>query len=99
MSRPYTESEVREKFIDYLDQTAKYWLSLPDKTCSERVYGALFSALVALDGGSAELPAFIVAPDPNSGDRAYYERRGENWYPDDIDISGMLHELFARRSA
>jgi hypothetical protein len=102
MPKLLTEKEVRLKFLQHLKMTAEYWAGLEGKTPLEKVEGAIFSVLVALDGESAELPAFIVAPNPHESDKSFYKDRGENWFPENHDskiicnISGSLHDTFRK---
>lgn len=102
MSRPYTEAEVRERFLDHVRAVSKYWADIPFKTAQERCDGVAFSIMVMLDGETFGLPGFTVSPRPHDDDRKFHEERGENWYPgplpDDIcDIGGALHEYFYKR--
>jgi hypothetical protein len=102
--RELTETEVRDKFLEYCNTSIKYWENLPNKSLHERMKGAVFSILVAIDGESASLPAFILAPFPHSDDREFRELNNENWYPEnseefiDCDIAGALHEYFSRQN-
>lgn len=101
-SRQLTEKEVREKFLRYLIDIAIYWDKVEGKTSLEKINGAIFSTLAALDGESADLPAFIVAPYPNPTDKEYCKGNDENWYPENndtkviCDIGGSLHDNFNR---
>jgi hypothetical protein len=62
--------------------------------------GLAFSILVMLDGGSAMLPGFVVAPLPDPSDKDYHIMKGENYFPENHDaaekikgdIAGALHE-------
>lgn len=102
MERPreYTEEEVREKFLNLVWSYVRYWEKQPDLTCRERLEGLAFGMLVILDGESASMPSFIVAPLPHPDDKAFHKDNGDNWYPENhttqvtCDISGCLHELF-----
>ena len=97
--RPLTKEEVRDKFLNHLKCTAKYWAGLEDRTILEKIEGAIFSTLVVFDGES-DLPSFIVAPLPNEADKKYYEEREENWFPEnhnskvECNIAGDLHHTF-----
>ena len=103
--REFTESEIRDKFLAHVWQTINYWDALPNRTNRNKMEGLAFSILSSLDGSSAALPKFIVAPDPHPDDREFLRGEDENWYPENhaapvkCDISGCLHELFykARR--
>jgi hypothetical protein len=105
MSRELTADEVQRAFLDHVWRLISYWasehgsnvdLGLPAR---ERLSGFAHSLLVAIDGASANLPAFILAPEPHPDDRQYCIDEGENWWPENrdvelnADISGGLHEL------
>lgn len=99
-SREYTTDEIRQQFLEQVWTIISYWHNLPAKTCRERIEGLAFSMLVILDGESAGLPAFIVAPVPHPNDKAFCISEDENFYPENHDanvkgdITGPLHELF-----
>lgn len=105
MSREYTTEEIREQFLDHIRAMVNYWDSIPKETTKEKLDGLAFSILAALDGSSAGLPGFIVAPLPHQDDKQYNIENDENYYPenDEIenqikgDIAGLLHELFYKR--
>jgi len=101
----YTEDEVRQAFLEHVWQTIDYWDGAYDQkvaqyACREKLEGLAFSLLVMLDGCSADLPGFIVAPCPHPDDKAYLQGEGENWYPENhdtdiaCDIGGGLHDIF-----
>lgn len=99
MSREYTTDEIREKFLRHVWNLIEYW-EKEDRPGStrERLEGLAHSILATLDGASAELPSFIIAPSPHESDKAYHKKEGENWYPENKasvngDIGGALHEL------
>ena len=94
MTRPYTEDEVRDQFISYIHILIRYWNDVDKPTCYEKMAGLAFSILSTLDGESVELPGFKVIPDPHPDDEGFHRLEGENWYPDDVDIGGSLHERF-----
>jgi len=99
--RAYTEEEVRDLFLEVVQSYVKEWSSdspaMRSKTTEERISGAVFSLLVILDGESIDLPGFSVTPLPHPGDEEYHRKRGEKWFPFNIDIAGELHDLWARR--
>jgi len=101
----YTEDEVRQAFLEHVWQTIDYWDGAYDQkvaqyACREKLEGLAFSLLAMLDGCSADLPGFIVAPCPHPDDKAYLQGEGENWYPENhdtdiaCDIGGGLHDIF-----
>lgn len=105
MCREYTTEEVREKVLNHIWALIEYWDggNLPhSKTRRERLEGFAHSLLAMLDGSSAELPGFIIAPCPHEDDREWRKARGENWYPENdaekpnSDIGGGLHSLLFR---
>lgn len=95
-TQPYTEDEIREKFLRHIRALIQYWTTTKldqDDTTEHRVHGIAFSILAMLDGAAIDLPAFQVMPAPHEDDKAFHISMGESWYPDDVDISGALHEL------
>jgi hypothetical protein len=104
-SKPHELSvdEVRNNFLDHVRGIVEYWNdeSRVKSSTKERLEGVAFSILVALDGGSAGLPGFVVAPSPHPDDKDYCKMEGENWYPKapvvKCDIAGCLHELFYKK--
>ena len=103
MSRAYTEEEIREQFLEMVRADINFWKNakinanefdnaFPNESDLERrLNGLAFSILVILDGESM-IPGFKVIPDPHSDDKQYCIDNNEDWYPDDVDISGCLHE-------
>lgn len=104
MSREYTTDEVRSKFLEHIRLMIDYWDNLPEKSPKEKLEGLAFSICVTLDGGSANLPGFIVSPVSSKEDVVFYKGNGENYYPLDdkthsklkCDIAGVLHEMLYR---
>jgi hypothetical protein len=98
--RELTETEVRDNFLELCYGYIRFWEELPEKSLHERMAGVVFSILVMLDGESADLPSFIVAPFPHPDDKEYNRLHGENWYPQNLEqnincnIAGGLHEYF-----
>jgi hypothetical protein len=96
-----TEEQVRDRFVNHL------WDIITDikneeraKTIDDKLELAFFSFCVTIDGESASLPSFILAPDPHPDDKEFNNKRGEDWFPENknlevnADISGSLHERF-----
>lgn len=102
MSKPreMTEEEVRERFLRHVASLVDYWESeTRAESLRARLEGLAFSMLVAIDGGAAGLPGFILAPSPHKDDKEFNRSRGANWYPRakcEHDIAGSLHEEFSR---
>lgn len=95
MSREYTEEEIRAKFLMNVWSILNYWKNESRaKTIDEKMEGLAFSILVMLDGGNAMMPKFKVSPDPHPDDKEFYIKNGENYFPENCDIAGCLHELF-----
>jgi len=95
MPREYTEEEVRQKFLEQVWHTINYWLNesgRPD--AKDKLEGLAFSLLANIDGDSVAIPGFVMTPNNSPEDKDYYESHGQNWYPDDCDIAGCLHEKF-----
>lgn len=96
--RAYVVEEVRTRFLDHVRGIVTYWENeARAPTTREKLEGVAFSILVALDGGSMGVPKFKVIPDPHPSDRQYHIDEGENYFPDDCDIAGGLHEEFHER--
>ena len=99
--RACTAEEIRETFLKHCHSVVNFWLNLENKTTEERIHGAIFSILAALDGSTLELPAFAVIPLAQD-DKEFYIKKGRNWIPEfempdgAIDISGSLHELYCK---
>lgn len=105
--RELTRDEVKQQFIEHARHLVDYWSTIdlqrgpltPEQNIRERVEGAMFSLLAAIDGCAGGLPAFMLVPMPHPSDKEYYQKEGSNWYPDppehdDIcDIAGGLHEI------
>lgn len=100
-SREYTSEEVKQQFIEHVRGLVNYWdRESIVQTQSERLQGLAFSILVAIDGCSTSLPAFVLAPSPHEDDKQYAIDNGDNYYPQNneldikCDISGDLHDSF-----
>jgi hypothetical protein len=113
MTTQYTKEEMQQMFIDKMHSTADYWSALPvdpgetmTTAIQRRVSGVVFSVLVVLDGGSADLPGFSVIPQPHETDKDYQIAEGERyWSPaledsvNENDLAGGLHELYSKERA
>lgn len=99
MPKEKTTHEIREAFLQHIWVLIDVWFE-QEHSERERMEGLAFSILSMLDGCSADLPGFIVAPCPLEEDMKYHIENGEDYYPyNDIDaikgdIAGSLHELF-----
>jgi hypothetical protein len=95
MSRAITEDEARANFLEHVLIMVQYWDKVDGKTKLEALSGLAFSILVAIDGGSMDLPAFDLVPSPHPDDEAYAKDEGDNWYvPKAINASAQMHEEF-----
>jgi hypothetical protein len=103
--REYTKAECREMFLDHVREVVRYWSdpsNSPNRTAEERIAGAAFSILVAIDGEAGALPAFLLVPFPHKDDRKFCRERGDNWWPEappeaeaaDIIAGDLLHDGF-----
>jgi hypothetical protein len=98
--REWTPEEIRAHFLRRCWVIIQEWSRDSSKSPEERVEGAVFSLLATLDNGTLDLPSFLVAPYPAPEDRAFCQREGTNWYPENFDgevrgdIGGSLHALF-----
>lgn len=98
--RAKTAEEIREDFMDACRSLADYWAGKPgsnvpvERTCYERIQGALHSWLCILDGVSGGLPAFDLVASPHPDDKEYHRAEGENWIePGTVINDTMLHEV------
>lgn len=96
--RAKTKEEVVEEFLDHIRGMITYWEKedrRPD--VHGKLEGLAFSILVALDGGSMDMPGFDLTPNPHPSDKECLKERGENWYePIVINDDCQLHERFYR---
>lgn len=94
-----TTDECREAFLQHIAATVQTWANDPrTPSVQGKLDGLAFSILAALDGSSAGLPAFIVAPQPHPDDKEFNRSEGMNWWPENheskvkADLAGSLHE-------
>ncbi len=104
MSKPraYTKEEIRKQFLEHIQGMLRYWetteLRSPhfdpakETEMHYRMSGLAFSILAAIDGSAMALPAFKLIAAPHEDDKEFNRSEGENWYPEDVDIAGCLHE-------
>lgn len=95
-----TREQVIDRFLAHINGVAEYaekesrWA-----TPREKIRGAIFSVLAAIDGSAAMLPAFNLCPAPHPDDRAYHEAGDEDYYPEEdehLNIAGELHSAFCQ---
>lgn len=95
MSREYTKEECRDMLLDKIWELIHSWKTM--ETDRDRMEGLAFTILAELDGESASLPTFIVAPDPYPHDKTWRKEQDENWWPEGCDLGGILHDAFHSR--
>ena len=94
--RELTNDEMKTHFLSYIHDLVEYW-EKEDRTPAvrDKLEGLAFSILNAIDGGSAELPAYALIPLGNPDDIEYAISQGKNYYPEETeDIAGSLHDTF-----
>jgi hypothetical protein len=95
--RALSEDEVRDLFLNTVAGIAHYWATVKLEeerdNVKSRCEGVAFSILTLLDGNNLAMPAMKVIPDPAPEDEEFLRNDGKNWFPDDVDIAGGLHEL------
>ena len=80
--RELTPDEVREKFLQTVWGQIHWWThETRAESIEDRLSGLAHSMLSLIDGSSADLPAFILAPLPHAEDKAYYKAQGKNYFP------------------
>lgn len=95
--RAYTVDEIREQFIKHVWGLINYWEhESRAETVRDKMSGLAHSLFATLDGCSLGLPGFIMSPTAHPSDKEYHRSRGENFYPSDVDIGGVLHEILHR---
>ena len=95
MSREYTLEEMQEQFIGHIHALIDYWENESRaSTTKEKLEGLAFSILTAIDGESLAVPGYQLIPVTSEENKEYYISQGENYYPEDTDIAGYLHEKF-----
>lgn len=99
-SRPKTEEEIREEFLEHIRGLVEYW-EQENRTPSVRgkLEGLAFSILSTIDGQSADLPGYELSALPSSDeDIQFFRERNENYYGEvPFDIAGCLHEHFYKK--
>jgi hypothetical protein len=90
--RELTRDEVRKRFLDQMWMLVEYWEYNPSESTRDKLEGLLHSILVVLDGEGGYLPSFKMIPSPHPDDKEYMKQIEENWYPDNCDIGGGLHD-------
>ena len=93
--RAYTAEEMRAQFLSVVRGYVDYWENLPGKSVHERLEGLAFSILVVLDGEAVDFPGCDVIPRTHPDDKEWHIERGENWFPEGVDIcNGEFHSEF-----
>lgn len=95
MSRAYTKEEIKEKFLRQVQTIIWFWSNPEHSDCGntfDRCEGVAFSILALIDGCDLNLPSFKLSPSPCPEDKEYFIEMKENWFPEDVDIAGSLHD-------
>lgn len=102
--RAYTKEEVQKMILGHCRAVARYWANLPDvdphtgikQSVEDRCNGVAFSILVMIDGCSMEIPALDLTLCPHPDDKSYDQKKGSNWFEEDMVINdnAMLHEMY-----
>lgn len=99
-AKKLTRKQIIDRFLAHINGVAEYaekesrW-----QTPREKIRGAIFSVLAAIDGSAVALPSFTLCPAPHPDDRDYNKERGEDYYPEEsehINIAGELHSAFCQ---
>jgi hypothetical protein len=97
--RAYTVEECRKMLLDHARVLVKYWDNESRAiTSKDKLEGLAFSMLTMLDGEGVIIPQMKIIPNPHPEDKQYHKDNGENWWPTNIDLGGILHEEFYVRS-
>ncbi len=85
--------EIQGGFGARYEASVRWWLNETRvSTTKEKLDGLAFSILVLLDGGRIDIPGMTLIPGPHPEDKEYHKEQCQNWWPDDEDIGGALHE-------
>lgn len=96
-SREKTVEEMKEELLNHILCLVDYWNN-QSGTTHDKLDGLAFSILSILDGCTI-LPAYSVIPLMAEEDKEYYIENGENYYPEEVDIAGSLHDTYAQLSS
>jgi hypothetical protein len=97
--RAITEKEGRKILLDHVRVLVNYWENESRRKDSRgKLEGLAFSMLTMLDGEGVIIPQMKIIPNPHPEDKQYHKDNGENWWPTNIDLGGILHEEFYVRS-
>lgn len=102
MCRAYTVEEMRERFMDILRFTARYWADVKegDRDAYSRIMGFAHSMLCIFDGVSEGMPAIDLILRPHPDDKRFNIDEGDNWIEDGMVIneSCHLHDLLYQKT-
>jgi hypothetical protein len=93
-SDPERKQKARKVFQRYLWDIVEFWslVDMEEGGQRERIAGAVFSIIAAIDGESSAVPPFLLVPVSTEGDEWSFQWRGAG------DISGgRLHKKFLER--
>ncbi len=97
-AKEMTPEEARDRFLASVADAVQYWLNEQRRpSAKEKLEGLAFSILVMIDGGHGSLPSFKLIPNPHPTDKSYCQENGEDWWPNNCDIGGGLHELIHQK--
>lgn len=97
-----TVEEARTKLLTTLSGYVDYWLDEARvQTAEEKMEGMVFSMLCVLDGGTVDMPGFLLIPNVSSQDASHHANLGNKHAPqvavtvaNAMDLAGVLHELW-----
>ena len=88
--REYTQEEMEAIFLGKVREEINRWEEMPERTVRQKLEGLALTILAILDGEGGNLPGFIVAPLTHHNDKQYSIDKGENYYPENHQIEGMV---------
>jgi len=97
--RAYTKKEMQKMFLKQLEaikQDCINGVRRGANSWEEAIDLAIFSTLVVFDGESV-LPSMDLIPTPCSDDKDYYIKVGENYWPENVNIAGLLHDQWCNK--
>lgn len=100
-----TVDKTREEFLNHINMLVNYWAKESKvESKEEALKGLAHSILATLDGENAELPQYLLIPNPHPEEKEFNINKGKPYYKpiqdmkdlESYNISGFLHELLRK---
>ena len=92
--KAYTAEEAREMLLNHMRIMSKYWATVDDRPCQDKLNGLCFSILNIFDGTTMNLPSMDIVLRPHPDDKQYHIDEGNNYFEDGMVINDdcSMHE-------